>query len=140
MEYNMVKKASEVRANFRGFLDEVIRERPAVIERYGSDPVFALSHSQMEELLHGVKLTLEYELEDDGTVSGSLNELPIVENGADLCSLKLALAHSAIEYVNAYMEGYQRYSVVPSMKEQFPYVMKILIQNDVDAVVDLIHG
>lgn len=140
MEYGVVKKASDVRANFREFLDEVIRERPAVIERYGADSVFALSKNQMTNLLGWVKLTLEYDLEEDGTVSGSLAELPIVENASDLLELRRVVAQSAMEYVDTYMEGYPRYVASPEMQSQLPYVMKILIQPDVSAVMDLING
>ncbi len=140
MDYGVVKKASEVRANFREFLDEVIRERPVVIERYGADSVFALSKNQMTDLLGAVKLTFECEAEEDGSISGSLIELPIVENAADTLQLRRALAQSAMEYVNTYMEGYPRYVASPEMQRQLPYVMKVLIQPDISAVMDLING
>ncbi|MDQ0062167.1 hypothetical protein [Paenibacillus harenae] len=60
-----VLNATEVRANFGGFIDTIVREKPQAIKR-NRDVIMAFSKQQMKELLSVYELTFEYEQDEDG--------------------------------------------------------------------------
>ncbi|MDP3486941.1 MAG: hypothetical protein Q8S19_03275, partial [Bacillota bacterium] len=75
-----------------------------------------------------------------GTISGSLQELPIVENAPDREALRNLIAQSTVEYANLILENYVRYSNSPAIRSELPHIMKIALQPDVEAVRELIGG
>lgn len=130
---------TEVRANFSEFIDRVVREKPQVVKR-NRDVVTTLSLPHVNEILKFYELTLEYE-ETNGEFVGSIEQIEdIVGSGKSLEELKLNLATQLAEYAEEYYADFATYYNAPNRKGHFPYVFRILIQNDVKSVSELIHA
>ena len=135
----LARNATEERQNFREFLDEVLHDRPQAITRY-DDVVMALSLQHLEALLEHISFTMEYEKESDMSVSGSIIELPLCENAGSVEELKAILADAMVAYAGTYLAEFKRCFNSPGLDKQLPYILKIYIQPDLEAVMQLIHG
>lgn len=76
----------------------------------------------------------------DGSFSGSLKELDILANAASLETLKTEIAKELIEYAQEYMDEFDKYYGAPNRKPHFPYIMRVLIQKNEDAVRGLLDA
>jgi len=131
-----VRSATEVRENFSAYLDDVARKSPQAIKRH-RDSFITMSAEHINALLTEVSLTLTYEVEHDGTYSGTLEELGLSANAASLPELATTLALHLFEYAQDYLEDFNQYFFSPNRRKHFPYVMKAVAQHDLAAVVAL---
>ncbi|HEY8346392.1 MAG TPA: hypothetical protein VIL07_03855 [Symbiobacteriaceae bacterium] len=131
--------ATEVRKNWGGFIDSVVRGRPEFVKR-NRDFIAVLSIPHLETVLSAYRFHLVYDQEADGSISGSLQEIDVVANAPSVSELKQALAHELLEYAREYMEHYDLYSHAPNRKGHLPYVLRVLIQPDEAAVAALIDA
>jgi antitoxin YefM len=131
--------ATEVRKNWSRFLDTVVREKPQAVQR-NRDLAFVIALPHLEEILKHYRFTLEYELEEDGSYTGTLKEIDLVGNAKSIDELKMKLAKDLLEYAQDYMNEFTLYFHAPNRKDHFPYVLHVLIKNSVEEVVDLIDG
>lgn len=135
-----VFNATDVRANFGGFIDSIIREKPQAIKR-NRDVIVALSVAQLKELLRVYELTFAYEQDEDGRYVGSLEQIEdIVADGKDLDELKYELARQLIEYARDYENQYTLYYNAPNRHKHAPYIWRVLLENDVESVAEMIHA
>lgn len=135
----LARDATEVRRNFGEFLDEVLHGRPQTITRY-DDVVIALSLRHLKALLEHISFTMEYEKESDMSVSGSILELPLCENADSVEELKTILVDAMLAYAETYLAEFKRCFNSPVLDKQLPYILKVYIQPDLEAVMRLIHG
>ena len=84
----------------------------------------------MEKMLGVYKFTAEKFFEEDGSVTLSLREIDLVENGADEQEARLNLGKAILEYSTDYYNDYELYSHAPNRKHHIPYIFKALILND----------
>ena len=130
---------TEVRAKFSEFIDRVVREKPQLVKR-NRDVVTTISLSHMNDLLMVYEFTMEYEETDEGFV-GSIEQIDdIIGSGKSIEDLKLNLAEQLIEYAEDYYNDFSKYYNAPNRRAHYPYIFRILIQNDVESVRDLIHA
>jgi predicted RNase H-like HicB family nuclease len=135
-----ILNATEVRANFGGFIDTIVREKPQAIKR-NRDVIMAFSKQQMKELLSVYELTFEYEQDDDGRYAGSIEQIvDIVGDGATLEELRLELARQLIEYAVDYEINYSRYYNTPNRHKHAPYVLRVLLEDDIESVAQVFHA
>lgn len=134
-----VINATEVRRDWGSFIDHVVRIKPTLVKR-NRDYLAAISLEHLEVVLTPYRFTLEYEKEADGSLSGSLRELDIIANAASLGALKTEITKELIEYTHEYMDEFDKYYGAPNRKPHFPYVMRVLIQKDEDAVRGLLDA
>lgn len=130
-------RATEVRKDFGSFIDGVVRHRPEFVKR-SRDVFAALSIPHLQMLLQPYILHLEYAQENDCSYSGSLRELDLVANAPTLEALRLVLAEELIEYAHEYREDAALYLQAPNRKNHLPYVLHVLIQEDLQGVMGLI--
>lgn len=96
-----VLNATEVRANFGGFIDTIVREKPQAIKR-DRDVIMAFSKQRLKELLSVYELTFEYEQDDDRRCAGSIEQIEdIVADGESLEELRNELARQLVEYAHS---------------------------------------
>ena len=134
--------ATNVRKEWSTVVDSVIREKPTFIRRT-RDFMFLSDFNVLENLLSAYTFTAEQFVEDNDSVTLSLNEVDLVENGDDLEDAKLKLAQSIIEYSEDYYNDFMYWSSAPNRKSHVPYVIKALIIDDVNKIGELIqcqHG
>ncbi|MGL4819985.1 MAG: hypothetical protein ACRC5C_08400 [Bacilli bacterium] len=135
-----VMNASDVRREFGKFIDDTVRIRPQAIKR-NRDIIFSLSLEHFREVLSGYELTFEYEQDEDGRFVGVVDQIDdIVADGESLEELKYELARHLIAYAHDYYEDFEKYYRSPNRKRHFQYVIRILLEDDIEKVARLLHA
>lgn len=129
--------STEVRKDMGHFIDSIIREKPKVIKR-SRDYVFTSSIEMLKELLKNTKFTANLFKEADGTITASLNEVDIVVNGENEEQVMTLLVNDLSEYAQDYYNEFNYWFSAPNRKEQLPYILNVLIQDNIDGVKGLI--
>ena len=124
----LMKQATTIRKEWSAVCDKVIREKPIFIKRT-RDKMWFSSLDTMEEILKAYKFTADEYIEDDGTITLSLNEIDLVENGEILAAARLAMGKAILEYAADYYSDYAFYSRSPNRKGHIPYIFKALIMD-----------
>ncbi len=88
----------------------------------------------MEEILNAYKFTAEKYIEDDGSVTLSLNGIDLVENGEDEQKAKIALGKAIFEYSAELFRSYAFYSHSPNRKGHIPYIFKALLMDSPERI------
>lgn len=131
--------ATGVRQNWGRFIDSVVHTRPAFVQR-NRDRIAAMSIPDLKTVLKPYSFHLDYDREEDGSVSGSLREIDLVANAPTLDELKLALAGELMEYADEYLDEYQTYSTTPNRSAHVPYVLRVIVEGHEASVARLIHA
>lgn len=134
-----VLNATDVRNEWGSFIDSVVRVRPQFVKR-NRDLFTAISLEHLDVILTGYRFEMTYEKEDDGSYSGSLDVFDVVANAPTLDELKVALAQEAVEYAREYMEEFRLYYNSRNRRYHAPYVLRVIIQPDINGVVRLIDA
>jgi predicted RNase H-like HicB family nuclease len=135
-----VLNATDVRANFGGFIDNIVREKPQAVKR-NRDVIMAISKQQMKELLSVYELTIEYEQDEDGRYAGSLEQIEdVVADAETLEELRNELARHLVEYAIDYEANYSRYYNTPNRHRHAPYILRILLEDDIELVAQMLHA
>ena len=133
--------ATQVRNEWSAIVDSVIREKPCFIKRT-RDYMFLSDIGILENLLSAYTFHAEILYEDDGSVTLSLDEIDLIENGTDEKNALLKLAYAILEYSEDYYKDFT-YWARGSRKLHLPYVFKSLILNDIEKIGSMIecrHG
>lgn len=134
-----VLNATEVRANFGGFIDDVVREKPQFVKR-NRDVITSFSLQQMKLLMEVYEITFEFE-EQNGIFTGSIEQVEdIVSETSSLEELRYDLAKQLVEYAGEFYDSYREYIAAPNRKAHAPYILRVLLYNDVSEVAELLHG
>lgn len=88
----------------------------------------------MTEILSTYNFTAEMYIEDDGSVTLSLNEIDLAENADTEQAARLALGKSILEYSADYYNDYALYSNSPNRKAHIPYIFKALIIGEAEKI------
>lgn len=129
----LMEQATTVRKEWSSVCDSVIHEKPKFIKRT-RDRMWFSNLETMEEILSAYKFTAEKYMEDDGSVTLSLNEIDLVENGEDEQKAKMALGKAILEYSADYYNDYAFYSHSPNRKGHIPYIFKALIMDSPERI------
>lgn len=89
-------------------------------------------------ILSAYEFTASKYIEDDGSVTLSLNEIDLAENAETEDLAKKKLAGSIIEYAEDFYNDFNYWSIAPNRKSHIPFVFKALIIDDVDKFGELI--
>ena len=130
--------ATDVRNDWSTVVDTVVREKPQFIKRT-RDCMLLSNIKLMETLLTAYTFTAEKFIEDDGSITLSLDQIDLVENAETESEAILLLAQAIIDYSEDYYNNYNLYSVAPNRKSHIPYVFKSLIIDDVNKIGELIQ-
>ena len=93
----------------------------------------------MYEILQAYQFTVMKYPENDGSITLSLNEIDLVENGKDEAAARLNLGKSILEYAMDYYNEYEIYSHSPNRKGHIPYIFKALIIDDPQKIGDMLQ-
>ena len=129
--------ATDVRKNWSQFNDDIVREGPRFVHR-NRDEWAALSSDHLKAAFDHLQITATNFKEVDGTITMSVNELDIVENGDSIEEVLDLTADALIDYAREYMDFFQQYFNSPNRKAHLPFVLKIIAQSDYEAVRSLI--
>lgn len=134
----IMEQATTVRKEWSTVCDSVIHEKPKFIKRT-RDKMWFSNLETMLEILAVYQFTAEKYLEDDGSVTLSLNEIDLVENGKDEKEARTNLGRSILEYSIDYYNEYETYSRSINRKSHIPYIFKALIIDDPEKIGDLLQ-
>ena len=129
--------ATTVRNQWSSVVESVIREKPTFIKRT-RDYMFLSDIGVLQDLLAAYTFHAEILIEDDGSVTLSLDEIDLAENAADVPSAISKLATSILEYAEDYYKEFSYWSR-GDRKGHVPYIFKALILNDVDKIGGLVE-
>ena len=128
--------ATKARNEWSSVIESVIREKPAFIKKT-RDYLFLSDIGVLEKILSAYSFHAEALIEDDGSVTLSLDEIDLTENAPDIPSAVSALARAILEYSQDYYNEFTYWSR-GYRKLHIPYVFKALILNDIDKIGELI--
>ena len=123
-----ILKSTEVRKEWSRFIDNVTRDKPALVKR-NRDLVAVLSVELLDSILSEYKLSVEVKMEEDGSYSGAFNEIDLMANARDIRSLEDKLANELIEYSEEYMDEFKIHYYSPNRKKHFPYIYRVSLQS-----------
>ena len=125
----LMEQATAVRKEWSAACDSVIHEKPKFIKRT-RDKMWFSNLETMFEILQAYQFSALRYVEDDGSVTLSLNEIDLVENGRNEEEARLKLGQSILDYSLDYYNEYETYSHSPNRKKHIPYIFKALIIDD----------
>lgn len=125
----LMENATDVRKEWSRVVDDVIRDKPKFIKRT-RDKMWFSNLETMNEILSAYQFTAIRCIEDDGSITLSLNEIDLVENAVDEQTARLELAKSIMDYALDYYNDYAYWSSAPNRRQHIPYVFKALILDD----------
>lgn len=138
----IMEQATTVRKEWSAICDSVIHEKPKFIKRT-RDKMWFSNLETMMEILEPYQYTAQKYVEDDGTVTLSLNEMDLVENGKNEKEARLNLAQAILEYSLEYYNEYQLYAHSSNRKKHIPYIFKALIidnQEELGVMIQCLDG
>jgi len=133
--------ATTVRKEWSAVVDSVVHEKPIMVKRT-RDRMFLANTSLLSELLEAYTFNATLFTENDNSLTISLDEIDLIENGTDEQDAKNKLAAAILDYANDYYNDYAYWSR-GNRKSHKPYVFKALILGDVEKIGGLIqcrHG
>lgn len=129
----LMEQATTVRKEWSSVCDSVIHEKPKFIKRT-RDKMWFSNLETMSEILAAYKFTADRYIEEDGSVTLSLNEIDLIENGRDEEAARLALGKAILEYSVDYYNDYGVYTHSPNRKGHIPYIFKALIMDSAEKI------
>ncbi len=134
----LMEQATTVRKEWSAVCDSVIREKPKFIKRT-RDKMWLSNLETISEFLEVYSFTATKYIEDDGTITLSLNEIDLVENGKDEREVRLNMGKAILEYALDYYSEYETYSHSPNRKKHIPYIFKALIIDNPEKIGDMLQ-
>ena len=134
----LMEQATKVRKEWSSVCDSVIHDKPKFIKRT-RDKMWFSNLETMRSILDIYKFTAQRLVEEDGSVTLSLNEIDLIENGKNEDEARLKLAQSILEYAVDYYNDYAMYSHSPNRKGHIPYIFKALIIDDPEQIGTMIQ-
>lgn len=130
--------STDARKEWSSVIDTVVHEKPAFVTR--TRDVIMLSNLQTTELLlEPYTFTAEKYVEENGSITLSLNEIDLVTNAATEEAAKLQLAEELTDYAEEYYSEFQLWSTAPNRKAHLPYVLKVLLLDDLTKIGAIIR-
>lgn len=129
----LMEQATTVRKEWSSCCDDVIRRRPMFIKRT-RDRMWFSSLETMDDILEGYHFTADLFVEEDNSITLSLNEIDLVENGENEQKARFKMAQAIMEYALEFYGEYELYSKSQNRKKHIPYIFKALITDDVNKI------
>ncbi|MCL2637603.1 MAG: hypothetical protein FWD48_04455 [Oscillospiraceae bacterium] len=133
----MFMNATDVRNEWSSVIDSVVREKPMFIKRT-RDHMMLCNFEVIENILETYEFNAVEYIEDDGSVTLSLDEIDLVDNGKTKQEALLNLAKYILTYAEHYYEDFEYWYSAPNCRLHLPYVIKALSLNDVEKIGRLI--
>lgn len=134
----LMEQATTVRKEWSAICDSVIHEKPKFIKRT-RDKMWFSNLETVSEILEAYYFTATRYIEGDNSVTLSLNEIDLVENGKDEQEARLNMGKAILEYALDYYNEYEMYSCSPNRKKHIPYIFKALIIDNPEKIGDMLQ-
>lgn len=134
----LMEQATTVRKEWSTVCDSVIHEKPKFIKRT-RDKMWFSNLETITIFLEKYHYTVTKYIESDDSVTLSLNEIDLVENGKDEQDARLNMGKAILEYALEYYNEYEMYSHSPNRKKHIPYIFKALIIDNPEKIGDMLQ-
>ena len=134
--------ATQARKEWSTVVDSVVRQKPVFIKRT-RDCMMLSDVGIIENMLDAYKFHAELFVESNGSMTISLDEIDLVENGVDERDAINKIAYGIMDYAEDYYSNFTYWYSAPNRKAHLPYVMKALILGNVEKIGGIIecrHG
>lgn len=132
------ENSTNIRKEFSSFIDSVIRERPKVIKR-NRDELLVSNISLFKDILEVYKFTADKFIEEDNSITLSLNEIDLVVNGATLDKAIINLTNDILEYAKDYYNEFNYWNSAANRRHHLPFVLKVLLTDNVEDIIRMIE-
>ena len=132
-----VISATDARKGWSQLIDSAVHEKPQIISRT-RDHVLLTDLNLFSDILEAYQFTADKYIENDNSVTLSLNEIDLVTNGSTEKEARIKLADEILEYSDEYYNDFQYWSKIPNRKRHISYVLKALILQDANKIGDSI--
>lgn len=122
-------KATDIRKEWSAACDSVVRDKPLFIKRT-RDRIWMSGMDVMTQILEAYDFNADLLHEKDGSITLSLREIDLIENGIDEIAARKALGDAILVYSDDYYNEFDMYSHTPNRKAHIPYIFKALIIGD----------
>lgn len=134
----LMEQATTVRKEWSAVCDSVIHEKPKFIKRT-RDKMWFSNLETISEFLKVYNFTAVKYIEDDNSVTLSLNEIDLVENGKDEREARLKMGRAILEYSLDFYNEYELYSRSSNRKKHIPFIFKALIIDHPEKIGDMLQ-
>ncbi len=133
----LAEKSSAVRKDWSRFVDEVIHKAPKFVQRNERDVFVSMNMHYMSLLMDNIRysVNIDYDAESNEYV-GTMNDFWFVEAGETEDEVKQKLAEQLLDSAIDYFKDLNLYHTTPDFKKQFPKVLKALVIDDVNGVIE----
>lgn len=131
------QSASDVRKNWSMTIDSVVHNKPAFINRT-HDNIAMLNSGLLTDMLKSYKFNVILDEEEDGSITGFVEELRLVENAQSREELLDEIVKAMKEYAVDYYAEFDLWSKSPNLVSQVPYVIKLLLSDEREVLEDII--
>ena len=121
--------ATDVRNNFGGYIDQIVRSKPLFIKR-SRDHIMGISLEMAKELVSDVEFEMVQYTEGDGSVTLSLEGFDLVVNGEDIEVALDTMSRDLREYALEYYENIDFWGSDKQRRAQFKSILRILLVAD----------
>jgi hypothetical protein len=130
-------KSSDVRSKWAEFVDEVIHRVPKFVQRNERDIFLSINLEFSSQLVEHLRYTILLEHDDEANeYIASIDGVWIVESGETEEAALRAYLESFIEWSEDYFNEFSLNYNTPNLKPQFPYVLKALILDNVEKLLE----
>lgn len=131
---------TDARKSFSSLYDEVFNTfKPTIVKRKKSEEILLLRVDLQKMLLSTFSLQPEILVEDDNTVTLTINELDIYANANTKEEAINELVIDLKQYAQDYIQRSQLFLHSPNRRQHFPYVLRIILCDTDDEIRDLLE-
>ena len=130
--------ATDMRKDFGKYIDEIVRTKPVMVKR-SRDYFLGISVEMMLELVEDVVFPAETFVEDDGSVTLSLDDYDRVVNGKDREEALAAMVAELREYAQEYYDDIRFWSSDQLRRKQIKGILKVLLTEKDEALKESIR-
>lgn len=123
--------------NWNAIIDDAI-EKPQFI-KINNDTLALFNTKLIKETLKDCKFNAIKYIEDDGSVTISLDAIDLAENALTESEAKIKLAKSIKEYSEEFYAEFDLYSSDHHRKKHIPYILKSLFSETINEVIETIN-
>lgn len=133
----LAEKSSAVRKDWSRFVDEVIHKAPKFVQRNERDVFVSMNMHYMSLLMDNIRysVNIDYDAESNEYV-GTMDDFWFVEAGETEDEVNRKLAEQLLNFATDYYKDLNLYHTTPDFKKQFPKVLKALVIDDVNGVIE----
>lgn len=121
--------ATDMRKDFGRYIDEIVRTKPIFVKR-SRDYFMGISIEMAKELVKDVTFTVDKYMEEDNSITLSLDGFDLVVNGEDETAAINCLIKDLREYALEYYEDIEFWASDIKRRSQMKYILKVLLTND----------